>query len=147
MGIVYTPFVYNFHRKITYYDKNGVQQSFWVTEHVPKHFSIALFINPISFTSSNSGLDKTVDLGFGLGWRSNNFAIFVTTEFFGLKQPRDYFIKKYENNDQQYIISEEVQTAIDVNDGSIFKSKVMTAFGIKLAYTFDIVSKYSKTEL
>ena len=64
-------------------------------------------------------------------------------EFFGLKQPRNYFVEQYKTNDQQYIIGGETQTAIDINDNSIFKNEVMTSFGIKLAYTFDIVSRYS----
>lgn len=147
MGIVYTPFVYNVHREVSYYDSSGVKQSFMVTEHVPKHFSVALFINPINLTSANSGLDKTVDLGFGLGWRSDNFAIFATTEFFGVKQPRNYFIEQYKGNDKPYVVAGETQTAININDNSIFKTKIMTAFGIKIAYTFDIASKYSKMKI
>jgi hypothetical protein len=145
LGIVYTPFVYDVERFINYYDKDGVKKVKKVIEHVPKHFSVALFINPISLASANSNLSNTVDLGFGLGWRSDNFSVFATMEFFSLKQPRDYFINEYGTNDKQYIIGGEVQTAIDVNDNSIFKNKVMTAFGIKLAYTFDIVKSYSNS--
>lgn len=143
MGIVYTPFVYDVERRINYRDENGVAKTKYITEHVPKHFSVALFINPISLASANSNLNTTVDLGFGLGWRSDNFSVFATMEFFGLQQPRDYFIEEFKGNDKKYIIAEEVQTSIDITDNSIFRTKVMTSFGIKLAYTFDIVSDYS----
>lgn len=145
LGIVYTPFVYDIERFINYYDSNGNKKVKKVIEHVPKHFSVALFINPISFASADSNLNNTVDLGFGLGWRSDNFSVFATMEFFSLKQPRGYFVNEYGTNDKQYVIGGEVQTAIDVNDNSIFKNKVMTAFGIKLAYTFDIVKSYSNS--
>ncbi len=143
MGIVYTPFVYDVQRRIRYRDTNGNLQTKYVTEHVPKNFSVALFINPVSLSSANSNLGNTVDLGFGLGWRSDSFSVFATMEFFGLKQPRDYFVEQYKTNGKQYIIGGETQTAIDINDTSIFKNEVMTSFGIKLAYTFDIVSRYS----
>ncbi|WP_434036328.1 hypothetical protein [Formosa sp. 4Alg 33] len=145
LGIVYTPFVYDIERYINYYDSNGDKKVKKIIEHVPKHFSVALFINPISLASANSNLSNTVDLGFGLGWRSDNFSAFLTMEFFSLEQPRDYFINEYKTNDNQYIIGGEVQTAIDVNDNSIFKNKVMTAFGLKIAYTFDIVKNYNNS--
>ncbi len=145
LGIVYTPFVYDVERFINYYNSEGEKKVKKVIEHVPKNFSVALFINPISFASANSNLSNTVDLGFGLGWRSDNFSVFATMEFFSLKQPRDYFINGYGTNNKQYIIGGEVQTAIDVNDNSIFKNKVMTSFGIKVAYTFDIVKSYSNS--
>ena len=143
LGIVYTPFVYDVERFINYYDVNGEKKVKKVIEHVPKHFSVALFINPISLASANSNLSTTVDLGVGAGWRSDNFSAFVTAEFFSLKQPRDYFIDKYGDNKKQYLIAEQVQTSIDVNDTSIFRNKVMTAIGFKLAYTFDIAKSYS----
>lgn len=144
MGIVYTPWVFNVKRKIKYIDSNGEEQVKFKFEHEPKHFSIALFINPISLTAANSNLSNTIDLGYGLGWRSDNFAIFATMEFFRLKQPRNYFVKTYLENDKQYVIGGEIQTTIDINDTSIFKNQVMTAFGLKLAYTFDIVNNYSR---
>ena len=144
-GIVYTPFVYNVPRLINYIDEDGNEQTKKIIEHQPKHFSVALFINPVSLSSPNSNLSTTVDLGFGLGWRSDNFSVFATMEFFSLNQPRDYFVNAFNTNDQQYVIGGEVQTAIDVNDNSIFKSQVMTSFGIKIAYTFDIVSNYTRT--
>ena len=99
----------------------------------------------MSFASANTNLNKTIDLGIGLGWRSDSFSVFGTIEFFNLKQPREYFINEYGSNDKQYLIGGEVLTAIDVNDNSIFQNKVMTAIGIKLAYTFDIVKSYSNS--
>lgn len=83
-GIVYTPFVYNVPRIIKYIDEDGNEQTKKIIEHQPKHFSVALFINPVSLSSPNSNLSTTVDLGFGLGWRSDNFSVFATMEFFSL---------------------------------------------------------------
>ena len=145
LGIVYTPLVYDVERFINYYDSDGNKKVKKIIEHVPKHFSVALFVNPVSFASANTNLNKTIDLGIGLGWRSDSFSVFGTIEFFNLKQPREYFINEYGSNDKQYLIGGEVQTAIDVNDNSIFQNKVMTAIGIKLAYTFDIVKSYSNS--
>lgn len=143
MGIVYTPYVYDVTRLITTIDANGNEKTKTIVENIPKHFSVALFINPISFAAANSNLGNTVDLGFGLGWRSDSFSAFLTMEFFSLKQPRNYFVNGYDSNDKQYIVGGEIQNAIDINDVSIFKNQIMTSFGIKLAYTFDIVSRYS----
>lgn len=142
MGIVYTPYVYDVKRTISYTDSNGSEKTKTVIEHVPKNFSIALFINPISF-NANSNLGNTVDLGLGLGWRSDNFAVFATMEFFSLKQPRQYFVDEYGQNNKQYFVGGAVQSSIDLNDNSIFKNQIMTAFGLKLSYTFDVVSRYN----
>ena len=142
MGIVYTPWVYNVVRKISYIDGDGDRLEKTVIEYIPRKLSFALFINPVSLSASNSNLNNTVDLGLGIGWREGNFSAFATIEFFGLKQPRDYFIEEFSTNDKQYIVGEEVQTAIDSNDHSIFKTKVMTSFGLKLAYTFDVISSF-----
>lgn len=144
-GIVYTPRVYNIYRYVDYIE-NGKVVKDTLIEHMPKHFSVALFINPASMTNAGSGLSSTVDVGFGLGWRSDNFSAFATCEFFGLKQPRAYFVANYQGNDTPYVVGGEIQTAIDVNDNSIFKNQVMMGVGIKLAYTFDIVSQFASEE-
>ncbi len=143
LGIVYTPFVSTIIRTVTYLDVNGDEKEMKLFEYVPRGASAALFINPLSLATTNSSLSSTVDLGFGLGWRSSNFSIFATVEFFGLQQPRDYFIEKYKNNNLQFLVDGEIQTSIDINDNTIFKKEVFTALGVKLAYTFDIVKKYN----
>lgn len=142
-GIVFSPEVYNVTRTISYYDTNGEKQIRKVMVYEPRGWSAALFINPISLASVNSNLNNTVDLGFGFGYRHGSFAAFGTVEFFGLKQPREYFIKRYESNDKQYVTDGQIQTAIDINDNSIFRTEIITSFGFKLAYTFDIVNRFA----
>jgi hypothetical protein len=145
-GIVFTPFVYNVTRTIKYIDDDGTEQEKVSIEYEPKHFSIALFINPTDISSTSNGLSSLIDMGLGLGWRSDNFSIFMTYEFFSLRQPRDYFISTYKENNKQFILNTEIQNVIDPNDNSVFTDVVFTSFGIKLAYTFDIVSNFSSAK-
>jgi len=142
-GIIYTPWVYNVKRLIQT-NIDGKDTIIYKYDYQPRKLSFALFINPLSLSGANSNLSSTVDLGIGVGWREDNFAFFLTAEFFSLQQPRDYFIDAFKSNDEQYLVGGEAQTAIDLNDNSIFKDKVMIAFGFKLVYTFDIVSNYKR---
>jgi hypothetical protein len=93
---------------------------------------------------ANGGSKSNIDIGIGWGYRtSGGFTALLVAEFFPIKQPRDYFIEKYKNNDQQYTINNEVQTSVDLNDESIFYNKVAFSIGFKLCYTFDIVKRFA----
>ena len=146
MGIVYTPFVYSVKSKVNYRDADGFIQTKYIDELVPKNFSAALFMNPVNITSSNRNKTNSIDLGFGLGWRSDTFSIFATMEFFEIRQPKNHFIEEYKTNNKQYIVGGQIQNAIDINDNSIFKNQIMSSFGVKLAYTFDIVNRIRKEQ-
>jgi hypothetical protein len=88
-----------------------------------------------------------VDLGFGIGWRSGSFLIMATADFFSVKQPRQYFVDAYQGSNKAYVVNGETQTSIDVSDNSIFKNRIVSSFGIKFAYTFDIArSFYSNSQ-
>lgn len=142
LGIVYTPFVYTKTRKVEIKD-GGSSKTETFYEYVPGGFSVALFLNPISLSKlSETSLSSTVDLGMGLGWRSGNFSIFGTVEFFSVRQPRDYFITQFQSNDKPYIVNGEIQASISTADNDVFQSKVATSFGIKLAYTIDIAKSF-----
>lgn len=150
LGIVYTPKVINALRYITKpKDKKGTAlDTFALVEYIPHGLTFAMFVNPISLTKLNeSSFTNSVDLGFGIGWRSGSFLIMATADFFSIKQPRQWFIDDYKDKNKAYIINGQTQNSIDVNDNSIFKSSIVTSFGIKLAYTFDIArSFYSNSQ-
>lgn len=142
LGIVYTPKVSNVTRTIKVKKENQIVDE-QLIEYYPRGISFALFMNPVSLSSlSNSSVTNTVDLGLGLGWRSGNFSVFLTNEYFAIRQPREYFVNQFRNNDQPFIINGEIQNAIDINDNSIFKTSIAVSWGIKLCYTFDIVKSF-----
>jgi hypothetical protein len=144
LGIVYTPFVSTYIREVKI-KKNNKEETLTLYRYAPRGVSIALFLNPISLTKlSDTGLGNTVDLGMGLGWRSGNFSIFGTVEFYSLRQPRDYFINQFKDNNKPYIVNGQTQTSISTNDNDVFKSPVIPALGLKIAYTLDVVKNFTK---
>jgi hypothetical protein len=151
LGIVYTPKVINVLRYITKpKNRTGTTcDTFALVEYIPNGMTYAMFINPISLAKANdNSFTNSVDLGFGIGWRSGSFLIMATADFFSIKQPRQYFIDTYKDKNKSYIINGQTQTSIDPTDNNIFKSQIVSSFGIKLAYTFDIAkSFYSNSEL
>lgn len=145
LGLVYTPSVSNSPRYITKpKDSIGTKlDTITIVEYYPRGLSYALFINPISLTKLNDGtFTNNVDLGIGIGWRSGDWLFLATADFFSVKQPRKYFIDQYQNNDKQYIINGQVQNSIDVNDNSIFSNKIVSSFGIKMCYTFNLTKTF-----
>lgn len=142
LGIIYTPKVSSITRKIKVIDEGKIK-NLNLIEYYPKGWSYALFINPLSVTKLSSvSMTNTVDLGFGFGYRSGGVSILATAEIFSIRQPKDYFIKQYKSNNKPYVLNDEIQSGIDINDNSIFNSKVIVSFGIKLCYTFDIVRSF-----
>ena len=142
LGIIYTPFVSTIKRQVEVKSGSSTKTE-TLFEYVPRGFSVALFLNPISLSKlSETSLSSNVDLGMGLGWRSGNFSIFGTVEFFSVRQPRDYFVTQFQSNDKPYIVNGEIQASISTNDNDVFRSKVATSFGIKLAYTIDIAKSF-----
>jgi hypothetical protein len=142
LGISYTPFLVNAVRKIkTVENEKEVEKT--LIEYYPKGITFSLFLNPFSVSKlSENSLSNTVDLGLGIGYRSDNFSFLVTSEFFSIRQPRDYFVKKYSEEDLSYIVDGQIQKAFDINDNTVFTKKVAISFGIKFAYTFDIIRSF-----
>jgi hypothetical protein len=145
LGILYTPFVSSITRCIPVLD-GQTKTTKKIIEYYPRGISFALFINPVSLTKlSDNAFSNSVDLGLGAGYRTGSFSVLGTVEFFSVRQPRQYFVEQFKDNKQPYIINGEIQTSIDVNDNSIFRSVVAVSFGIKFCYTFDIVKSFYKT--
>jgi len=132
-GIVYTPYL----KTITYRNGNS--------ETMPHGISFATFINPIALTKAteNQSFFNMTDFGVGIGYKfAGNVMIMGTAEFFGIRQPKEWFINKYQLNDKQYVVNGSPQLSFDVNDNNIFRTKVVSAFGFKVCYTFDIVKNF-----
>ncbi|MFC6999552.1 hypothetical protein [Rufibacter roseus] len=141
LGIVYTPFVTTSVRTVETESSTKT-----IYEYYPRGISMALFINPVSLSSlSETSLSSTVDLGLGIGYRTGNFSIFGTVEFFSLRQPRQYFLEQYKDNNKPYIINGETQAAISTSDNDIYTDRVIASLGIKLAYTFDIAKSFVRS--
>ncbi|MCB0374374.1 MAG: hypothetical protein KDD04_00485 [Sinomicrobium sp.] len=142
LGISYTPNVKGIPRKISLI-KDGDPVEETVMEYAPRGLTFSLFLNPLSLGSvSANSIANTVDIGFGVGWRSGDFSFLLTNEYFGVRQPREYFVAIYRNNDTPYVINGNIQSTIDSTDNNIFKNKIAVSWGIKIAYTFDITKSF-----
>jgi len=135
-GIVYTPYL----KTISY--RNGQ------SETMPHGISFATFINPIALTkvTENQSFFNMTDFGIGVGYKfAGNVMIMGTAEFFGVRQPKEWFINKYQLNDKQYVVNGSAQLSFDVNDNNIFRTKMVSSFGFKVCYTFDIVKNFNSS--
>lgn len=136
IGIVYTPYLY----KIKY--ANGEE------EIVPKGISFATFLNPIALTKATNtqSFFNIQDFGVGIGYKfAGGVLVMGTVEWFGARQPRDWFVNEYMSNNKPYLINNAPQLSFGVNDNNIFQNKIVTTFGFKVCYTFDIIKNYYKT--
>lgn len=144
LGIAYTPYIKNVVRTVKFIDANtNTVQEKTIVGYEPRGITFSLFLNPLNLTGvSANSIANTVDVGFGLGWRSGDFIFLFTNEYFLARQPRKYFVDIYRNNDTAYEINGHPQTTIDTTDNNIFKNKVAVSWGIKIAYTFNITKKF-----
>lgn len=133
-GIVYTPIIWR------------IISSSNDTIYTPKGISFSTFINPIALTKATNtqSFFNVVDFGFGIGYKTvGGFIGMVTLEVFSVRQPKDWFINDFKNNDKSYIINNSNQQSFDINDNSIFRDKSVFTIGLKFCYTFDIIKDYS----
>lgn len=105
-----------------------------------KNLAVALLINvfQLSYSSSNFDSSSPIDVGFGLGYRSANFAILGTLELTPLRTPRTFFFNQYFNKDKQLVLfgNKEPVRSIGSEDNSLFYSKINPSIGVKIAYAF-----------
>jgi len=145
LGIVFTPYVVSNIRDVSVI-RDGVRKYVKVIDYYPKGITYALFVNPVSISKINENFyTSTVDLGGGIGYRSGSFSFLVTTEIFNVRQPRKQFIEDYMGKNKPYIVNGEIQNWIDIGDTGIFTSKTGISFGVKIAYTFDVIKSFSST--
>jgi hypothetical protein len=134
-GLVWNPFTFPYKT----YDYKG-QAKDWHYECKRHPFAIALLINvfKLSFSDEQANTTSPIDVGFGLGYRKDNFLILLTTEFTPIRQPRQYFIDGYKDKNLPLILansSEPVRT-ISSDDNSLFVTKLYPSIGLKIAYSF-----------
>jgi hypothetical protein len=133
-GMVWTPFTSIYKSN----DKNNKLQ--YIKRN--KGFSIALLINVFNLSFSGEQVDSTtpINVGFGVGWRDkgNGFLALLTYEFTPLRQPRNYFIDAYKGKNIPLFLSgtQEPVKAININDDSLFYTKLYQFIGVKIAYSF-----------
>ena len=148
LGIAYTPYIQDVINVVSSVDGAGNIITNKKVESGPRGFTIAAFLNPIllSKITENQNFFNSPDIGMGIGFRTiGGLSILATAELFWVQQPRDWFIDQYKGNNATYTVGDEVQKSIDLNDKNIFASKPVLSFGIKLAYTFDIIKTFSST--
>jgi hypothetical protein len=134
-GLVWNPFSAPY--KV--FDYKGKTKD-WHYEYKRKSFAIALLINvfKLSFSDEQANTTSPIDVGFGLGYRKDNFMILFTTEFTPIRQPRSYFIDAYKDKNLPLILAnatEPVRT-ISSDDDSLFLTKLFPSIGLKIAYSF-----------
>ena len=145
LGIAYTPYVYDITSTIRTIKADGSIEKKKVIEHVPKGFTFAAFLNPVSLTKVTQiqPFFNMVDFGIGIGHRTaGGVTLLLTGEFFSVNQPRQWFVDQFKDNNKQYVIGGSPQTTIDPTDNSIFTNKIVITFGFKVCYTFDIIKNY-----
>lgn len=112
----------------------------WHYEYKRRPFAVALLLNVFKFSFGDEQANETspIDVGFGLGYRKDNFLVLLTTEFTPIRQPRQYFIDQYKGKDRPLILvnsSEPVRT-ISTDDNSLFLTTLFPSLGLKIAYSF-----------
>lgn len=102
--------------------------------------SLALLVNVfnLSFGDEQAQTTSPIDVGFGIGYRQDNFLILLTAEFTPIRQPRRYFINQYKDKELPLFLanSEEPVRTINSDDNSLFVTKLFPSIGIKIAYSF-----------
>lgn len=133
VGLVYTPYSYSIIN--SYSGKLDTGYSI-------RGISYAAFFNPIALSkiTENQGFFNTLDFGIGIGYRaSGEVLILGTVEFFNVRQPRDWFINEFKNNDKKYQIGNSVQNSISIDNNDVYTNKSVITFGFKVCYTFKII--------
>lgn len=143
LGIAWTPIDYTFIKSVL---PSGIARR--IPEGKDTGPMVAIFANPLSLSSLTNST-SSFDWGAGVGFRFNGLALLGTIEFFSIRQPRDYFINQFKENNASYIVGGDIQKEISTSDNTIFKNRGIAALGLKLVVPLDIVKKFSdnkKTE-
>ncbi|MFY0632086.1 MAG: hypothetical protein JXR05_17130 [Flavobacteriaceae bacterium] len=137
-GLVWTPwsFIYNVYNKET---------KEWEYQEKSNGVSIALSINvfKLSFNGDDLNSTSSIDVGFGIGYKKNDFLILLSYDFIPRRQPRQFFIDEYKGQNKTLILSgtQEPVRSIDTKDDALFFTKLYQSVGIKIAYSFGTKGK------
>ncbi len=109
-------------------------------EAARRHFAAALLVNvfQLGFSSDQINTNSPIDVGFGIGFRNENFLVLGTLEFTPIRTPRQYFLDKFKDKNLPLILagSQEPVKSISVDDNTIFVNRIFPSIGIKIAYSF-----------
>lgn len=134
-GLVWNPVALPY--KVTYYKD---KEKDWRYEYKSLWPCFALLVNVfnLSFSGQQPNSTLPIDVGFGLGYRKDGLCILATCEFTPIRQPRQFFIKGYKDQNKQLIYSggTDPVTEISPDNNNLFTTKLIPAFGIKVAYAF-----------
>lgn len=137
LGLVWNPLP---DKDSNYVNKYFAEKKFYPAYKVArKHLAVALLINVFQLSYSNDfNASSPIDVGFGVGYRNENFLILGTLELTPLRTPRTYFIDQYINKNLPLILSgstEPIRT-ISTDDNALFTNKIFPSIGLKIAYSF-----------
>jgi hypothetical protein len=134
-GLVYSPFVY----KVWTPGKSD-------TTYKAKGLSFGLFMSPSTLASlSSARFLENIDMGLGIGWKSQYFAAMFTLNNVSIKQPRAYFVNDYMDKHRQYIVNGQVQNSIDPNNSSIFYTKHLWSIGFQIVIDLRVLAGLSES--
>lgn len=138
LGLVWNPFPdYASTKRVIKFRNKLIQDQYEIAR---THAAVALLVNvfQLSYTASQFNSSIPINVGFGAGYRNENFLALFTIEFMKENQPRQYFIDSYMDKNKQLILSgsQEPVRTISSDDNSLFVPKLFPAIGFKIAYSF-----------
>ncbi|WP_411831020.1 hypothetical protein [Mariniflexile sp. AS56] len=138
LGLVWNPFPDKRNESVAKYLEG--KKAGLAFDAARRHLAVALIVNvfQLGYSSNDFSTNSPIDVGFGIGYRKDNFLILGTLDFTPVRTPRSYFVDSYKGQNKQLILadsSEPVRT-ISTDDNSLFIDKIYPSIGIKIAYTF-----------
>ena len=137
LGVVWNPLKNFSMNNISHYLESKRMQD--AANATRKYLAVALIINVFELNFSGDTFDSTspIDLGFGVGFRNDNFLALFTIEFTPTRTPTDKFFYDYYRENKQLILPGETEPekTLDI-DSDLFYNKTFTSIGFKIAYAF-----------
>lgn len=138
MGLVWNPIPDDSPENIALFKENSLTNKAYRASR--KNLAITLLVNifQLAFSSDQVNTTSPIDVGFGVGYRNNNFLIMGTLEFTPTRAPRKYFLDNYKDMNKQLVLSggQEPLRTISSDDNSLFVNKIYPSIGLKIAYAF-----------
>ncbi len=134
-GIIYSPFVYKV------WTPGAIDTTFRA-----QRLSFGLFMAPSTLAGlSSARFFENIDMGLGVGYKSQYFAAMFTLNNISIKQPRTYFVNDYQDKHKQYFVNGQVQSSIDLNNNSIFYTKHLWSIGFQVVIDLRVLSGLSES--
>lgn len=105
-----------------------------------RKLAVALLVNVFQLSFSENDLNPSVpiDVGFGIGFRQQDFLVLLTFDLGYKRQTRTYFEDQFRGQQQTLTFagSSEPTQVLDQTDDRIFYAKATPSIGLKVAYAF-----------